>query len=242
MMSIDKYENINLSVVMPVYNEAGTIESTIRDFYNTVGLKIPDVEFIIAEDGSTDGTRRILKRLAKELPIVLICSRERKGYTKAFKDALAYAKKDLILFSDSDGQHKPSDVFLLLEAIKDNDIASGYKMPRMDPLHRIVMSKVYNFIINILFKFQMIDIDSGFKLIRREVIEDVLWKVTRMEYCVMSEFIIRSKLAGYRIVEVPVSHISRTNSKTCIFLPTKLLVIIFSLLVSLLIMRLGDTR
>lgn len=219
---LDARAESNFSVVMPVYNEGSTVERVVRDFYEKVVKKIPNARFIIAEDGSTDGTKEILSRLNREIPFVLVSGEERKGYAKAFIDALSAADTELVFFSDSDGQHDPQEVFKLLKEIDNNDIVSGYKSPRRDPMNRVVISKVYNFLIRLLFGLKLKDIDSGFKLIRKKVIAGVLSDVTRMKYCVMSEFILKAHLAGYKIKEIPVSHYPRISGKSRIFNPLAL--------------------
>lgn len=215
----DRIYNIQntLSIIIPVYNEAGVIEKVIDGFYEKVVKKIPGVKFIIAEDGSTDGTREILNRINKKVPFTLIINKERKGYTTAFKDALRIADTELVFFSDSDGQHDPEDIFKLLKEIGSSDIVSGYKSPRRDPVYRAILSKIYNFLFYLLFGLKTRDINSGFKLIKRQVIGVILGQVTTMEYCAMSEFILRAHLAGYKISEVPVTHHRRKSGETSIF-------------------------
>jgi len=219
---------------MLVYNEVRVIESVIRDFHEKVVRKMPYVELIIAEDGSRDGTKEILKRLRKEIPFILISGEERKGYTRAFKDALRIADTEVVFFSDSDGQHDPSDFFKLLEELEHSDIVSGYKSTRRDPLHRIIISRVYNFLIYLLFGLKMKDIDSGFKFIKKEVIDNVLNEVTVLNYCVMSEFILKAHLRGYKIKEVPVTHYPRKSGATAIFNPTKLPAIVVGIIKGLM--------
>lgn len=227
----------NFSIVILVYNEAENIGKTIRDLYEVVIKKIPNSKLIVTEDGSTDGTKEILIELKKQIPFILISSDKRKGYTKAFKDALGLAKSPLIFFSDSDGQHDPGDILKLLKEINDNDILGGYKSPRHDRLHRIIISKVYNFIIGILFGLWMKDIDSGFKLIRKEVVDTILPKIDTMEYCVMSEFVLKAYLEGFKIKEIPVVHFPRKSGVSNIFHPSILPSIIIKLLKDLLIIR-----
>jgi len=182
-----------ISVIIPVYNEAGVIEHVVRDFYEKVISKIPQAQFIVAEDGSTDGTKEILDRLKKELPLALVSSEKRKGYISS-----------------------------LLQKIHDYDIVSGYKCPRRDRLHRIIISKGYNFIVWLLFGLHTKDIDSGFKLIKKKVIDDILKEPLCFDYCAMSEFILKAHLSGYRVTEVPVSHHPRQSGSTAIFTPGKL--------------------
>jgi len=229
-------------MIMPVYNEAGVIEEVVRGFYDKVVTKMPGMKFIIAEDGSTDGTKDLLHRLNKEIPFVLISTDERKGYSKAFRDILRLAETEFVFFSDSDGQHDPEDFFKLLQLIENHDIVSGYKLIRRDPFHRIVISNVYNFLIFLLFGLKMKDIDSGFKLIKKKVIEDVLKDPLVFSYCVMSEFILKAHFLGYAVLEVPVRHYARKHGRTAIFEPSKLPLIILRLIKGLFAIRFNHRK
>ncbi|MCK5215534.1 MAG: glycosyltransferase family 2 protein [Candidatus Omnitrophica bacterium] len=219
-----------LSIIMPVYNEAESIAQVIRQYYEGIILKRPNIKLIIAEDGSTDGTKDILQELKIEMDFELISGRDRKGYTKAFKDALAYSETEWVFFSDSDGQHDPQDILMMMEESDGFDIVSGCKSPRRDPRHRVFIANVYNTLIRAMFGLNIKDVDSGFKLIRKTVIEDILPQVHLMKYCVMSEFIIRSYLSGYKIKEVPVRHYPRASGNTSIFHLNKLPGIIMGLI------------
>jgi glycosyltransferase involved in cell wall biosynthesis len=219
-----------LSIIIPVYNEARVIENVVRGFYEKVVKQILNAKLIIVEDGSTDGTKEILNKLNREIPFVLMSSKQRKGYTKAFKYSVGIAKTELIFFSDSDGQHDPTDIFKLLREIDKSDIVSGYKFPRHDPIHRIIISKAYNFLIHLLFGLKLNDIDSGFKLIKKKVVDNVLNDVMHLKYCVMSEFVLKAYLSGYKIKEIPVNHYPRKSGRTVIFTPTQLPLIIIGLI------------
>jgi len=229
--------NMSVSIVMPVYNEAVNIAGTVSSYYDAIVKRTSLFEMIIAEDGSSDGTDRILEELNKKIPFRLVSQREKKGYTQAVKDALCLSKYDLVFFSDSDGQHDPEDFFKLLEEIEENDIVIGYKFPRHDPFNRIFFSRVYNLIVNILFGLRFRDIDSGFRIIKKRVIEDILFDVKTLKYCVSSEFVIRAHQKGYRIKEVPIKHMQRQCGKTSIFTINNLPEIIFSLIVGLIKLR-----
>ena len=102
-----------VSVVMPVYNEADIIEKSIRSYYNELKGKI-EFEMIIAEDGSTDGTKKILRKLENELKIRVYLDDKRKGVLRAFKEALRYPKYDWIFLVDSDYQFDPKNFWKLL--------------------------------------------------------------------------------------------------------------------------------
>jgi glycosyltransferase involved in cell wall biosynthesis len=223
---------------MPVYNEAGNIAETINNYFDSIVKRVTPSEMIIAEDGSTDGTKEILEALKEKIPFRLVSSDQRKGYTQAVKDALRLPAYEFVFFSDSDGQHDPEDFFKLFKYIEGNDIIIGYKAPRRDPLHRIILSKVYNFIIGILFGLWLKDIDSGFRLIRKKVIEDILNEVRTLKYCISSEFVIRAYQKGYRIKEVPIRHMPRCFGTTSIFSISNLPKIVCGLIVGLVKIKL----
>jgi glycosyltransferase involved in cell wall biosynthesis len=227
----------SMSIVIPVHNEADIIERVIADIHENVIKRMPDAKLIVVEDGSTDGTKEKLRELCGRFPFALVSAEERKGYTRAFRDAISIPQTDLIFFSDSDGQHSASDVFDLLKEADRNDIVSGYRIRRQDPLHRLIMTRVYNFLFNFLFGIRLHDINSGFKVIRRKVISDVLAEGLDFKYCVMSEFVIKAYLKGYKITEVPVSHLPREHGTTVIFSPMKLPFIVLGLIKDLLILK-----
>jgi len=231
-----------ITIIIPVYNEAGIIEHVVRDFYEKIARKMPHAQFVIVEDGSADGTKEILKKLQKELPFTLVSTATRKGYSKAFYDALKLVRTELVFFSDSDGQHEPGDVYKLLEKIGEYDIVGGYKHPRCDPVYRAILSKGYNFLIQLLFGLNMRDIDSGFKVIKKTVIDDVLKDPLRFDYCVMSEFVLKAHLSGYKITEMPVSHYPRKTGGSTIFTPGRLPGIIAGVVKGLLELKIKQIR
>lgn len=228
----------NISLVLPVYNEARVIEEVVRSYYNNLFKKCKNSEFIIAEDGSDDGTKEILQKLNKQIPFILVTSNKRKGYVNAVKDALKLAKKDYVFFSDSGGGHDPRDFWRLAKFIEDYDMVIGYKEIRKDPFNRIILSRGYNFIIGLIFNIWFRDIDCGFRIIKKSLIDDILKETNTLNYCIFSEFTIRAYKKGYKIKEYPVKHFRRYIEKIKTFAPLKLPKIILSLLIGLLRIRL----
>lgn len=221
---------------MPVYNEAHSIKNTIKCYWNFI-KKYPHAEFIIAEDGSTDGTKEVLRGLQKTIPFKLVSGDKRKGYTKAVIDALKLTSGDFCLFSDSDGQHNPEDFAKLLRYYPEYDLVIGIKKPRHDPLYRNLLSLGYNFIINILFFTYFHDIDSGFRLIKKSVIRAVLPKSGKFKYCYSSEFTILAHHLGYKIKEVPTTHNPRAFGQSNVFSPARLPGVCFGLILQLIKLR-----
>ena len=207
-------KNKSVSIVMLVYNEADIIENVIREYYDKVFLKLEDAEFIVAEDGSTDGTKEILNRLKDELNIRVVSGTERKGYVKAYKDAILLPQKDVIFFTDSSGKHFPEDFWDMFPLVLENDVVSGYKVHRKDPMYRIVMTKVFNWLVNIYFGTHFKDIDSGFKLISREAMLDIIQNSWIYTDLISFEIMARLAYRGYKICEVPVKHRPRENGES----------------------------
>jgi glycosyltransferase involved in cell wall biosynthesis len=203
----------DLSIVMPVYNEAGVIERVLRDVHAKASKLVGNLEIVVAEDGSTDGTPAILERLAPELGIRLVSGRERKGYTRAVKDALALATRPWIFFSDSDGQHEPDDLLYLADAVMRNaaDIAVGIKTPRRDPWPRLALSRGLRAANRVVFGARFRDANCGFRLMRTAAVRALLPRLDKLPQFVNAELLVRAWAAGYRVVEVPVRHYARSE-------------------------------
>lgn len=201
----------SVSIVMLAYNEAEIIEKVIREYYETIFVKLHDAEFIIAEDGSTDGTKEIIARLAEELDIKVVSGEKRKGYVQAYRDAIKLPTKDLVFFTDSSGKHYPEDFWSLYEYADHYDIVSGYKENRKDPLYRILMTRVFNWMVNLYFGTKFKDIDSGFKIFSRNAMLDILSDTWIMNALISFEIMVRLSYRGYKIREIPVRHRPREN-------------------------------
>ena len=208
--------NSNLSVVMPVHNEAAGIERVVSAFYDEI-IRKTGAEFIIAEDGSTDGTKEVLQNISTKLPIRLYLGRRRKGYALAAKDALRQASSAYVLFSDSDGQYIPSDFWSIWSKKDDADVVIGTKVNRAEGVHRLILSRGFHFFVRVLFGVRLRDIDSGFRLVKRTMLLSVLDNVEKLEYSFWGEFTIRAHSSNAKIVEVPVRHYARAEGGTRIY-------------------------
>lgn len=195
---------------MPVYNEAQSIEDVIKQ-YSKVLTRFSNSEFVICEDGSTDGTKEILKRLKKKYSLTLYQTPSRLGATKGFLNALSHSSRDLVWFSDSDNTHNPADVTKLIEALKGVDMVIGEKHPRRDPWYRIFVSWCMNSVINFLYGTHFRDINSGFRIIRRSLLKKFLAKMGKFPGCTLTELTLLAIRDGYKVREVPVTHYARSG-------------------------------
>lgn len=205
-----------VSIILPVHNESKTIRDTVTRYFQELEGELP-FELIVAEDGSVDGTKEVLMALAKELPIVLLSDNARKGYARGVSDALRSCTGQWIFFSDADGQFSPSDFWKLWARRDLYDMIIGLKVRRRDDIYRIVLSSGFRRMVNILFRVKLQDSDSGFRLIRRQVMKSVVGDVRFLKYSFWIEFTIRAVLNGFRVCEIPISHHNREYGESRIF-------------------------
>ncbi len=201
-----------VSIVLLAHNEAEVIESVVRGFHEKIASKIPGSEIIVAEDGSTDGTKEILARLVAELGTVRWEEgKERLGYVNAYKKAMTLPKNEWIVFCDCSGKHDPDDVWNMLKVSPNFDLVLGYKVDRQDPLYRIVLAKGFNFIVNSYFKVGFRDIDCPLRLFRKSAFLDIASQPWMEKALINFEVTLRFVYRGYRVTQVPVKHFARTN-------------------------------
>ncbi|MBS1266133.1 MAG: Glycosyltransferase AglD [Candidatus Woesearchaeota archaeon] len=195
-----------ISLVILVHNSAQTIENVVRGFHNKVMKKLPGSEFIVAEDGSTDRTKKILAKLKKEIPFRLITAKGKKGYLPAMRDAVKKAKNDLVFLSDGDGEHEPNDFWRLYNSRKKADIVVGYKTNRK-PFYRVIISLGNVLLVGILYGLWLRGANCNFRIWKKEDLLKFIDKVGNLKATPSVEMLIRAKREGLKIIEVPIEHI-----------------------------------
>jgi glycosyltransferase involved in cell wall biosynthesis len=206
-----------LSVFFPAYNDSGTIASLVITALQTVRTLTPDHEVIVINDGSADNTAEILDELAGTYPEVRVVHHEKnRGYGGALRTGFATATRDLIFYTDGDAQYDPAEMVLLWRAFNDEvDIVNGYKISRSDPLHRIVIGRIYHHTVKILFGLTVRDVDCDFRMMRRAIFEKVRLEKNSGVICL--EMMKKITDAKFRIAEVPVHHYHRAYGKSQFF-------------------------
>jgi glycosyltransferase involved in cell wall biosynthesis len=206
-----------LSFFFPAYNDGGTIASLVIRAVQVAGRLTPDFEVIVVNDGSRDATAQIIDELARTYPQVrAIHHSENRGYGAALRTGFASATKDLIAYTDGDAQYDPAEIEALwMQLTPDADMVNGYKISRSDPLHRIVIGRIYHHTVKLLFRLQVRDVDCDFRLMRREVFDRV--RLERDTGVICLEMMRKIQDAGFRIVEVPVHHYHRTHGRSQFF-------------------------
>jgi glycosyltransferase involved in cell wall biosynthesis len=206
-----------LSVFLPAYNDSGTIASLVITSLKTAARLTPDFEIIIVNDGSADATAEIADELARTYPQVRVVHHEKnRGYGGALRSGFASATRDLIFYTDGDAQYDPAEMEALWSAFGDDvDLVNGYKISRSDPLHRIVIGRVYHHTVKLLFGLKVRDVDCDFRLMRRAIFDRVVLEKNSGVICL--EMMKKIQDAGFRIAEVPVHHYHRAFGKSQFF-------------------------
>jgi glycosyltransferase involved in cell wall biosynthesis len=199
----------SLSIVLPAYNEEENVASAVEEVSSVAQQLGTDYEIILVNDGSSDRTGEIARELKQRVPnFHLVEHHPNRGYGGALKAGFAAATKELIAFTPADKQFVFSEVDRLVAKIDGADIVSGYRSDRQDPLIRKLNAFGWNTLVTILFGRLCRDIDCGFKLFRREVLEHV--NIVSDGAMIDTEFLAGAKARGFRITDVPVTHLPRT--------------------------------
>ena len=213
----DSRRPTGLSVFFPAYNDSGTIASLVITAIRTARRLTPDHEIIIVNDGSVDGTAEILDELARIYPQVRIVHHaQNRGYGGALRAGFEAASRELVFYTDGDAQYDPSEMEALWRRLDDDvDLVNGYKISRSDPLHRILIGRVYHHAVRLLFGLNVRDVDCDFRLMRRTIFNTVHLQKNSGVICL--EMMKKIQDAGFRIAEVPVHHYHRAYGKSQFF-------------------------
>lgn len=200
---------MNLSVVIPVYNEADILNELCEKIAHCFKDQDMSVEVIFVDDGSTDDSCDIIRSFQKKVPFIkLVQLVNNFGQEQAIFAGFRESSGELIATMDGDLQIDPADIMVLLEALDDTtDIVCGKRNNRsVDPLHRNLLSSLFNKIMNTLLGTDLEDFGSNFRIYRKHVVECVLQCSESFLYT----SVIISWL-GFRVKEVPIPVYSRKN-------------------------------
>jgi glycosyltransferase involved in cell wall biosynthesis len=209
----------SITVFFPAYNDSGSILLLVHDALNLLPRYTDDYEVIVINDGSTDTTKALLEDSFRNSPHVKIVHHEtNKGYGAALITGFRHASKDLVFYTDGDGQYDVKDLAGFIEALDDNtDWVNGYKIKRSDKFYRTFIGKFYSFTAKLMFGLPVRDVDCDFRLIRRSALQNIRLFSTSGVICV--ELIYKLHAAGYRFTEVPITHYPRIHGISQFFTP-----------------------
>ena len=207
----------SLSIFFPAYNDAGTIASLALVAHMTARQLTDDYEVIVVEDGSPDHTGELLDEMARHFTwLKVVHHAKNRGYGGALRTGFETASKDLVFYTDGDAQYDPREMTKLWAALSSQvDFVNGYKTGRSDPLHRIVIGRVYHWFVRAAFGLELRDVDCDFRLMRRDVFRKVV--LTRSSGVICVELMKKVQDHGFRIAQVPVTHFHRSYGKSQFF-------------------------
>ncbi len=205
-----------LSVFFPCYNEENNIKTTVDKAVKVLEKTAKKWEIIIVNDGSKDKTGEVALKIQKKYPSIKIVTHSpNRGYGAAFKSGLYHARYQWIAFTDSDGQFDFSEIKNFIDTQKRTkaDLVIGYYLGRKVSKAVIVSSKIWELIVFILFGLKVKDIDCGFKFISKKVVDAIPKLEAERGAFISSEFLIKAKKAGFKIVEIGVHHYPRVEGQ-----------------------------
>ena len=203
---------MNLSIIIPCYNELDTLEQVVQSVIDATG---PDREIIVVDDGSTDDTRELLQKKIEGKLATVIYQGKNQGKGAALRVGFAAATKDMVIVQDADLEYDPRDYPIMVEPIINGqaDIVYGSRFKGNRP-HRVLYfwhrmgNGLLTFVSNMFTNLNLTDMETGYKAFRREVIQSITIEEDRFGF----EPEITAKIARrkYRIYEVGIGYFGRT--------------------------------
>ena len=207
---MDNANNLDLSIVIPVYNERDNLVPLEEKLEEELSKLELSYEIILVDDGSVDGSPHIISSIKKHNPHVkLIRFENNHGQSAAFAAGFKAASGKIFVTLDADMQNNPADIPVLLEKMKDFDVVCGWRFKRNDPWIKRVSSKVGNAVRNYLSQEEIADTGCSLKAFRRECFDNIkLFKGMHRFFPTLM------KMEGFRVTQVKVSHHARLHGES----------------------------
>jgi glycosyltransferase involved in cell wall biosynthesis len=205
-------ESIDLSVIMPVFNERETVAAVIRRVLNHVPVTL---ELIAVDDGSTDGSGEVLDDLAREDPRVTVIHQANGGKTAALKSGFARSRGKVVIIQDADLEYDPAEIFHVVQPILDDfaDVVYGSRFlvrraSRVLYFYHYVANRFLTLLSNVLTNLNMTDVETGYKALRGEIIRNMI--IRSRGFGIEIEITAKVSKLDAVIYEVPISYYGRT--------------------------------
>lgn len=203
---------VSISIFFPCYNEQDNVARVTEQALAVAEDLGADYEIIIVDDGSSDDTGRIADELAATHETVRVIHHERNlGYGAALQSGFKTATRELVFYTDGDGQFDIKEMPDLLPLMREYDIVSGYRLNRQDGFVRILGGWVWTRINCLAFSLNMRDMDCAFKLYKRAIFDTI--KMESTGALIDTEILARAAKKGYRITQKGVHHYPRTAGR-----------------------------
>jgi glycosyltransferase involved in cell wall biosynthesis len=197
----------SISLVLPAYNEADNIAPMVAEAVPALETNAEDYEILVVDDGSADDTAAVTREVMETNSHVQLIQHEvNLGFGAAVFSGFVHAEKEWIFYTDADRQFVLSELERFVPFMDKADLIAGYRAPRRDPFLRVFYGKGWSALCTLLFGYTVRDVDCGFKLLRREIIQELAPQISSRGATFSIEWLARAKRAGYRFVELPVTH------------------------------------
>lgn len=203
----------NLSVFFPVFNEDKNIELTVEKAVSVLEKLKINWEIIIINDGSFDNTQKIADNLAKKYLKIKVINQPNGGYGMALRSGFEASKYEWIVYNDADGQFNFAEVINFLDETDNADLILGYRIKRNDPYKRLILAKGWAIVLFILFGLRFRDVDCGFKMVNKKVLNGIPKLESTRGAMINAELAIKAGKFGFRIAQVGVHHYPRLYGK-----------------------------
>ena len=198
----------SLSLVLPAHNEDANIRLVIERALSVLPIHSDEIEVIVVDDGSRDGTARIVAGLAAgDGRVRLVHHPRNRGYGAALTSGFAASTGDYVMFMDADRQFDIADLRLLAPFVGAFDIVAGFRMERSDPLHRRVFAEIFNVTVRVLFGVHLRDIDCAFKVFRGDLLRSL--ELAAPGALINTEIQAKARRQGATLQQVGVHHYPR---------------------------------
>lgn len=203
---------VSISVFFPCYNEQENVARTVEKALEVLEKLDADFEVIIVDDGSADKTGQIADGIAERNGRVkVIHHRHNLGYGAALKSGFRAATKELVFYTDGDGQFDINEMPPLLSLVEQYDIVSCYRLNRRDPVIRKMNGWCWTKLVCLMFGLTIRDIDCAFKLYKRQIFDNI--EMSSTGALIDAEILARAARKGYRITQKGVHHYPRTSGR-----------------------------
>ncbi|MFA5859629.1 MAG: glycosyltransferase family 2 protein [Elusimicrobiota bacterium] len=194
-----------ITAVLPAFNEAENLAFVVSELNATLCSAVREYEIIVVNDGSSDNTASVLAELQKKYSLLKTISfLSNQGYGRCFCAGVHSAKYEYVLFTDTDGQFVYSDLLKILPVSPEVDAYLGYRVNKQYGILRNLCSRIFNWLIRIVFGLKVRDINCAVKLYKKGVcIPD---KLISRRFFVNAELLIRLHSRGCVVHEFPVTH------------------------------------
>jgi glycosyltransferase involved in cell wall biosynthesis len=201
----------SISAFFPCYNDANTIGDLVLQADRELRTLTDDHEIIVVNDGSRDESAAVLTSLSRQVERLRVVTHDtNRGYGAALRSGFQHATKELVFYTDGDGQYDVGEIPLLLMLLTDDThFVNGMKMTRQDPPHRIFIGNLHRFATRWSFWLPITDVDCDFRLIRRSILQKITLHSSSGSICV--ELVKLAQRAGAQFREVSVHHYARRS-------------------------------